>query len=74
MAPVWVVLGSGVFIGERVGREVVGGLVETIDGSGAGTIEERPQENGTAVLFDLALQRGSDRAAMETAELHPLGG
>ena len=27
MAPVWVVLGSGVFIGERVGREVVGGLV-----------------------------------------------
>src|SRR5262249_58595759 len=27
MAPVWVVAGSGVFIGERVGREVVGGLL-----------------------------------------------
>ena len=27
MAPVWVVLGSGVLIGERVGREIAGGLL-----------------------------------------------
>src|SRR4051794_3112398 len=33
MAPVWVVLGSGLFIGERVGREVVGGLLLCVVGA-----------------------------------------
>ena len=33
MAPVWVVLGSGLFIGERVGREVVAGLVLCLIGA-----------------------------------------
>jgi drug/metabolite transporter (DMT)-like permease len=33
MAPVWVVLGSGLFIGERVGREVVGGLLLCLVGA-----------------------------------------
>jgi drug/metabolite transporter (DMT)-like permease len=33
MAPVWVVLGSGLLIGERVGREVVGGLLLCLVGA-----------------------------------------
>ena len=33
MAPVWVVLGSGLFIGERVGREVVAGLALCLIGA-----------------------------------------
>jgi drug/metabolite transporter (DMT)-like permease len=34
MAPVWVVLGSGLLIGERVGREIVGGLLLCLAGAG----------------------------------------
>jgi drug/metabolite transporter (DMT)-like permease len=33
MAPVWVVLGSGVFIGERVGRESIAGLAVCLAGA-----------------------------------------
>jgi drug/metabolite transporter (DMT)-like permease len=35
MAPVWVVLGSGLFIGEAVGRQVVWGLLFCVGGAGA---------------------------------------
>ena len=56
MAPVWVVLGSGLFIGERVGREVVDGLVLCVIGAAAliGTSYRLAPEHLDGDLYGIA--------------------